>query len=932
MTTQAEQRNILLLIADDVGIDSLAMYNSNPMATFPSVPNIESLADNGVFFSNAYAYPTCSPTRSAILTGRYGCRTGVLSPASSDLPANEYTLPELFADQPELGYELASVGKWHLGGGVTGPNDLGGWPTFSGSLGGGMPNYTNWTKVVNGISSTETAYATRKNVDDAIEWIDAQGTTNWLMWVGFNAAHTALHKPPNEMHSYDSLSGTETDISTNSRPYFEAMIEAMDFQIGRLLDAVDTNETTIIFLGDNGTDRNVSQPPYNIRGRAKGSLYEGGTHVPMMIVGPSVVNTGRTNESAVHCADLFATMIELAGGTVPSGAGDDSRSLVPILENKNFQPLEDCILMESDDLLGSTTSGRAIRDNQYKLIRIVGRDDELYDMQNDDLEEINLLSGTLSVAESNAYSSLSEKLTTWTNTPTAETFINGYTIVDTAQPDCYNTTAIIFHPSPDQSFAGQDAQYAGNQPSYTRSDDGFTVQDNTTGLTWQWSPDVNNDGIINADDGLAWTQLFDYAQSLNATNFGGYNDWRVPTIKELYSLIDFRGIDPKIISTTADGLTPFLDTNAFHFAYGDIIASNRLIDAQYWTQTEYVSTTMQGNPTFFGVNFADGRIKGYSRDKASSYLRCVRGNTDYGTNNFTNNADGTITDHATGLMWQQNDSIGMNWEDALAYAEKLDLAGYRDWRLPNAKELQSIIDYTRSPSTTASAAIDPKFNCTPITNEGGDADFPYYWSSTTHLKQTGSTASAIYIAFGRGLGYFKNAWLDVHGAGSQRSDPKDGDPNDYPKTHGPQGDVQRVFNAARCVRASATAPETDNDADGLSDWYEWNHTSNKTAMVADADDDRDGVSNIDEQIAGTSPTASASIFIVNNLLATTNGATIQWSSELGKTYTISRSTNLVTDLFSTPIKTEITATPPENTFIDTDAPASVSFYRIEVAH
>ena len=389
-----------------------------------------------------------------------------------------------------------------------------------------------------------------------------------------------------------------------------------------------------------------------------------------------------------------------------------------------------------------------------------------------------------------------------------------------------------------------------------------------------------------------------------------------------------------ISSTNSDGLTPFIDTNAFHFAYGDVAASNRLIDAQYWTQTEYVSTTMHGNPTFFGVNFADGRIKGYPRDRASSYLRCVRGNTEYGTNDLVGNGDGTVTDHATGLMWQQDDAgVGMNWEDALAYAENFEGGGYRDWRLPNAKELQSIVDYTRSPDTTASAAIDPLFTCSSITNEEGVADFPFYWSSTTHLKQAGSLASAVYLSFGRGFGYFNNtAWLDVHGAGCQRSDPKDGDPGDYPATHGPQGDVQRVFNAVRCVRGAATAPETDADADGLSDWYEWNYTSNTTAMVAGADDDGDGVSNVDEEAAGTIPTDASSIFAVSEFIVSTNGATIHWSSELGETYAVSRSTNLLNDAFSTSVETGISATPPENVYVDASASGSICFYRIEVAH
>ncbi len=135
------------------------------------------------------------------------------------------------------------------------------------------------------------------------------------------------------------------------------------------------------------------------------------------------------------------------------------------------------------------------------------------------------------------------------------------------------------------------------------------------------------------------------------------------------------------------------------------------------------------------------------------------------------NGDGTVTDQATSLMWMQSDSLtNYNWQEALEYAEQLEYAGYDDWRLPNIKELQSIVDYTRSPDTHNSAAIDPIFNTTAIINEAGETDFPAYWSSTTHVTSNGMGASGCYVSFGRSLGYMNGTWLDVHGAGSQRSD------------------------------------------------------------------------------------------------------------------------------------------------------------------
>lgn len=383
-----------------------------------------------------------------------------------------------------------------------------------------------------------------------------------------------------------------------------------------------------------------------------------------------------------------------------------------------------------------------------------------------------------------------------------------YAVVDTGQKKFFGNSGEISKPRPGKPFYGQDAQYQGNQPSYRDNGDG-TVSDLVTGLMWQKNPGRKK-------------TLSEARKEIRNFSLAGHNDWRIPTVKELYSLIMFYGIDPPPNNRSNGNLKPFINTGYFTFRYGKASQGDRLIDSQYGTCTIYTSTTMHGNKTMFGVNFADGRIKGYPvgphrgrgpREK-TFYFMYVRGNREYGKNKFADNQDGTITDKATGLMWMQHDSGyfkagpwkqgSLDWQQALKWAEELKYAGHDDWRLPNAKELQSIVDYSRSPKANASAAIDPLFKLSTITDEGGRKDYPFYWTGTTHCNPRGGQTAA-YIAFGEALGWMRGFdgrrhLLDVHGAGAQRSDPKSGDPSRFPYGRGPQGDVIRIYNFVLAVR------------------------------------------------------------------------------------------------------------------------------------
>ncbi|WP_309380408.1 DUF1566 domain-containing protein [Cerasicoccus frondis] len=512
-------------------------------------------------------------------------------------------------------------------------------------------------------------------------------------------------------------------------------------------------------------------------------------------------------------------------------------------------------------------------------------------------------------------------------------YLPPYAIVDTNQTDTYGERDPINQPSPGNPFLGQDGQFTGNQPLYSLNGDGLTVYDNVTRLTWLQTTDTNRDGEINANDKLTIAEAALYIDSLNNDVYGGYSDWRVPTMKEIYSLIDFTGVDAS--GDTPGGVRPFINTDYFAFAYGDETNGERRIDAQYMTATQYVSTVFEDEEAFFGLNLADGRVKGYPADLAF-YVLPVRGNPQYGVNQFVDNGDGTITDRATGLMWEKADSgVGLIWEDALAYGMASETAGYRDWRLPNAKELQSIIDYSRAPDVTGSPAIDPLFTSTAISNEAGQTDYPWYWSSTTFLVPSPQqpAVNAVYFCFGRGMGYYNGAWLDVHGAGAQRSDPKTGEltdydyaPDGYYSAMAPQGDAVRIFNFARCVRGGALPPGRDMDEDGLSDWYEYDYVGDTTSMEADADDDGDLFSNLMELRAGTLPDDNQSYFALSGFTLGDVGATISWRSALDRYYVVFESTDLVE---FTPISDVITGAPPSNVF-EVEPDGEATFYRVEL--
>ena len=412
--------NILLIIVDDWGYDWSPVHNSASGITLPNMTTLQSLASTGLKFNRAYAQPICSPTRATILTGRQPFRHGVGDPVTNNvLPSSELTLPEIFT-QESSSYALASFGKWHLGSGATGPKVTGGWDYFKGILQGGVTNYFNWTKteVINGTaqSTTSTNYTTTDQIDDAVSWIDNQNGP-WFCWLALNAPHTPFHEPPANLAP--TAGGYTNPSDTSNTGLYCRTLEAMDTEIGRLLQNIDLANTNIIIIGDNGSPGQVAQAPYG-NGHAKASLYEGGIHVPLVISGPDITTSsgagagaGGSSDTLVHCVDLFSTILQLAGINQSTATSTvdviDSNSLIPILSNSDSSTRT--VVAEK---FGNTVgSGRALLSADYPEFKLIINGDplsssdnpsyEFYNISQDTNEQSPLNTGALNATETNAY-------------------------------------------------------------------------------------------------------------------------------------------------------------------------------------------------------------------------------------------------------------------------------------------------------------------------------------------------------------------------------------------------------------------------------------------------------------------------------------------------------------------------------------------------
>ncbi len=396
--------NVLLVIMDDIANEYIDCYDEGPEVYQPPTPNIDWLASRGTKFTNCYANPVCSPTRAMLLTGRHSFRTGIGSfiflgdnrSSARNLKLSEITLPELLRD---LGYFSAMIGKWHLGREhwPFAPN-LHGFDVIAGSQ-GNIQDYSSWNRSVavpwTAVENTETTYSTSKVVDDSLAVI-AASPGPWFVVASTHAVHNPFHFAPADLHDFP--------LEGDKFVKYQSMIQAMDTEFGRLLAAVDLNDTVVILVGDNGSPARVSFPI----DQGKKSMYEGGINVPMIMAGRGIPE-GVTTDALVNTTDVYATILDLVNLV---SKAEDSRSLIPVLQNPD-QPFRDYVYSEWFDDQKDDVDRRAVRGERYKLIRdYLTGEDKFFDLQvaepGTDGEPLDV--DTLSRAERDAYKFLDEAI------------------------------------------------------------------------------------------------------------------------------------------------------------------------------------------------------------------------------------------------------------------------------------------------------------------------------------------------------------------------------------------------------------------------------------------------------------------------------------------------------------------------------------------
>ncbi|MCA9492948.1 MAG: sulfatase-like hydrolase/transferase, partial [Myxococcales bacterium] len=334
---------MLLVVLDDVGFDKIGAYGHGWPT--PATPTLDRLIAEGRFFRHAWSQPMCSPTRATLMTGRLAQRTGVGQIVFSweeevGLPDDERTLPEMLRRSP-VRWDTSFVGKWHLDGqpdAAHGPGRQGfAWyrgtlgnlrePIHSGEEQAPDLGYAHWIEDDNGELHDQRGWVVERTADDTIARMAAMEEP-WLLWSAFHAAHVPFDPVP------PGIPGAEVASDAPLADRHEALVRAADHELGRILDAMSPAlraRTTVIVVGDNGTPMQAIRPPLP-QAQGKGSVYELGVRVPLVVTGPLVDGPGPT-DALVHTVDVFATIAALAGVDPGLDRTIDGVSLLPVLRD-----------------------------------------------------------------------------------------------------------------------------------------------------------------------------------------------------------------------------------------------------------------------------------------------------------------------------------------------------------------------------------------------------------------------------------------------------------------------------------------------------------------------------------------------------------------------------------------------------------------------
>ncbi len=394
---QITYSNILLIVADDIGNDMLAGFNDFEVNA--RTPTLDSLRASGISFTNVWASPICSPTRAGLISGQYGFRTGVLN-AGDQLDENTRSIQQrINVDFPDT-YQHGIIGKWHLSGQPTirdHPYSFG-FDYFAGVIGGSVGSYTDYSLIFDKQVNREDTYATQKFTELATDWIAVQDQP-WFLWMTHVAPHTPYEIPP--MGTY-----TQASLSDDFGKYL-ASIEALDYYINDLITQMDEEtkaNTLFIFIGDNGTENSLLRGYSDEHG--KGTLYEGGVRVPMIISGPNVTRSGVVDNSMIQSLDLPGFILNYIGG---EATFEDSQSFLPLLTASGSH--RSYLYSES---VNSNNSAYAVRNDFYKFWVKNNREEFYYHGENL-LENEDLLKSDLTVDQQNQLDSLRNFVTTLKN-------------------------------------------------------------------------------------------------------------------------------------------------------------------------------------------------------------------------------------------------------------------------------------------------------------------------------------------------------------------------------------------------------------------------------------------------------------------------------------------------------------------------------------